>query len=181
MTRLTACACVFAAAMSVAQAQSPAPSRPATYMTGAELTGQIKTGIATRPEMATGRVANTDRYRINLIHRGAAAGAIVHAVGTEVHHITEGAATLVTGGTIVRPAGGGPATINGGVSRRVTKGDVVLIQFGHNDNGARGALKGIGEETEERENAQTQEKETVHTFGWYLRRYIAEIRAKAKQ
>jgi lysophospholipase L1-like esterase len=58
------------------------------------------------------------------------------------------------------------------------KGDVVLIQFGHNDNGARGALKGIGEETEERENAATKEKETVHTFGWYLRRYIAEIRAK---
>jgi lysophospholipase L1-like esterase len=56
------------------------------------------------------------------------------------------------------------------------KGDIVLIQFGHNDNGARGALKGIGEETEERENATTKEKETVHTFGWYLRRYIADIR-----
>ncbi len=61
---------------------------------------------------------------------------------------------------------------------QIKKGDYVLIQFGHNDNGARGALKGIGEETEERENATTKEKETVHTFGWYLRRYIAEIRAK---
>jgi lysophospholipase L1-like esterase len=60
----------------------------------------------------------------------------------------------------------------------IKKGDLVLIQFGHNDNGARGALKGIGEETEERENATTKEKETVHTFGWYLRRYIAEIREK---
>jgi len=58
------------------------------------------------------------------------------------------------------------------------KGDFVLIQFGHNDNGARGALKGIGEETEERENPTTKEKEAVHTFGWYLRRYIAEIREK---
>jgi len=130
MNRLTACACAFAAAMSVAQAQSPAPSRPATYMTEAELVASIKTGLATRPEMATGRVATTDHYRINLIHRGAAAGAIVHAVGTEVHHITEGAGTLVTGGTIVRPAGGGPATIDGGVSRRVTKGDVILIPEG---------------------------------------------------
>ncbi|HEX2862195.1 MAG TPA: GDSL-type esterase/lipase family protein, partial [Lacunisphaera sp.] len=58
------------------------------------------------------------------------------------------------------------------------KGDVVLIQFGHNDNGARGALKGVGEETEEREHPVTKEKETVHTFGWYLRRYLAEIRAQ---
>jgi lysophospholipase L1-like esterase len=61
---------------------------------------------------------------------------------------------------------------------QIKKGDVVLIQFGHNDNGARGALKGIGEETEERENSTTKEKETVHTFGWYLRRFIAEIRGK---
>lgn len=60
----------------------------------------------------------------------------------------------------------------------IKKGDVVLVQFGHNDNGARGALKGIGEETEEREDATSQQKETVHTFGWYLRTYLAEIRAK---
>jgi lysophospholipase L1-like esterase len=61
---------------------------------------------------------------------------------------------------------------------QLKQGDVVMIQFGHNDNGARGALNGIGEETEERENATTKEKEIVRTFGWYLRRYIAEIRAK---
>ncbi|HWA08795.1 MAG TPA: rhamnogalacturonan acetylesterase [Opitutaceae bacterium] len=60
----------------------------------------------------------------------------------------------------------------------VKSGDVVLIQFGHNDNGARGALKGIGEETQEVENPATKAKETVHTFGWYLRSYIADIRAK---
>ncbi|MGD1032461.1 MAG: rhamnogalacturonan acetylesterase [Opitutaceae bacterium] len=57
-------------------------------------------------------------------------------------------------------------------------GDVVIMQFGHNDNGARGALKGTGEETEERDNPVTKQKETVHTFGWYLRSYIADIRSK---
>ena len=31
-------------------------------------------------------------------------------------------------------------------------GDVVMIQFGHNDNGTRAPLKGIGDEVEEREN-----------------------------
>jgi lysophospholipase L1-like esterase len=58
------------------------------------------------------------------------------------------------------------------------KGDVVIMQFGHNDNGARGALNGIGEEIEVRNNAMTKDNETVHAFGWYLRGYIADIRAK---
>jgi lysophospholipase L1-like esterase len=60
----------------------------------------------------------------------------------------------------------------------VRPGDVVVIQFGHNDNGDRGALGGIGSNTEERVNQETKEKEIVATFGAYLRRYIADIRAK---
>jgi lysophospholipase L1-like esterase len=60
----------------------------------------------------------------------------------------------------------------------VRPGDIVMIQFGHNDNGERGALSGIGNATEQRENDQTKEKEIVLTFGAYLRRYVAEIRAK---
>ena len=60
----------------------------------------------------------------------------------------------------------------------VKPGDVVMIQFGHNDNGPRGPLHGTGDETEERENPVTREKETVRTFGAYLRKYVADIRAK---
>ena len=57
-------------------------------------------------------------------------------------------------------------------------GDVVMIQFGHNDNGARGPLKGIGEEVEERAATKDAPAATVHTWGWYLRRYLADVRAK---
>ena len=57
-------------------------------------------------------------------------------------------------------------------------GDVVLIQFGHNDNGVRGALRGTGEEIRDHENPTTRQTETVHTFGWYLRKYIADTRAR---
>ncbi len=57
-------------------------------------------------------------------------------------------------------------------------GDFVVMQFGHNDNGPRGPLRGIGEETEERQNPTTNEPEAVHTFGWYLRKYIADAKAK---
>jgi len=65
------------------------------------------------------------------------------------------------------------------------QGDFVLIQFGHNDSGAindetraRGSIKGTGEETQEIENLVTKKHEIVHTYGWYLRKYIADTRAK---
>jgi len=60
----------------------------------------------------------------------------------------------------------------------VKPGDFVVMQFGHNDNGPRGPVRGIGDETEERTNPTTNQPETVHTFGWYLRKYIADTKAK---
>ena len=63
-------------------------------------------------------------------------------------------------------------------------GDFVLIQLGHNDGGplddarARGSLRGIGDESREIDNPITKKKEVVRTYGWYLRKYIADARAK---
>ncbi len=57
-------------------------------------------------------------------------------------------------------------------------GDYVLIQMGHNDGGGpRASLKGLGEETSDLTLPDGQ-VETVHTYGWYLRKYIADTRAK---
>jgi len=62
-------------------------------------------------------------------------------------------------------------------------GDFVLIQMGHNDGGnldgpkARGSLKGLGEETKD-VTLPDGHTETVHTYGWYIRKYIADARAK---
>ena len=67
----------------------------------------------------------------------------------------------------------------------IKPGDVVLIQFGHNDGGplddasrARGSIKGIGDETQEIENPILKKHETVHTYGWYMTQYILDARAK---
>ncbi len=67
----------------------------------------------------------------------------------------------------------------------VKPGDIVLIQFGINDGGAindasraRGSLPGTGEETEEIDNLLTKKHEVVHTYGWYLRKMIADTKAK---
>jgi mannose-6-phosphate isomerase-like protein (cupin superfamily) len=116
---------LFVLAPATLLAQAPVP--PATVVTDAELQAALKKAAGARAGMSTAPIRNTDHYRINIVHRSAPAGAIVHQPGTEVHHIIEGAGTLVTGGTIVRPAGGGPASIQGGETRRVAQGDVVLI------------------------------------------------------
>ncbi|MGB7721456.1 MAG: rhamnogalacturonan acetylesterase [Bryobacteraceae bacterium] len=64
-------------------------------------------------------------------------------------------------------------------------GDFVMMQFGHNDEGAvndnfraRASLKGTGDETEEIDNQLTKQHEVVHSFGWYLKKFIADARAK---
>ena len=75
--------------------------------------------------MQTAVVSNTDQYRINVIRRAQGATPLTHAGNTELHYIIEGSATVVTGGNVVRDSNG--ATVEGGVSRRVSKGDVILV------------------------------------------------------
>jgi rhamnogalacturonan acetylesterase len=65
------------------------------------------------------------------------------------------------------------------------KGDFIIFQFGHNDGGqindnsrARATLKGNGEETQEIDNMLTHQHEVVHTYGWYMRKYIRDAKAK---
>ena len=71
------------------------------------------------------------------------------------------------------------------VLAKVKPGDYVIIQFGHNDSGAvndssraRGTIKGTGDETEEIDNVITKKHEIVHSFGWYIRKYISDSKAK---
>ena len=67
----------------------------------------------------------------------------------------------------------------------VKAGDVVIMQFGHNDSSAindkaraRGTIKGVGDETKEIDNLRTNKHEIVHSYGWYLRKFVADTRAK---
>jgi rhamnogalacturonan acetylesterase len=64
-------------------------------------------------------------------------------------------------------------------------GDFVMVQFGHNDAGAindtiraRGTIKGTGNETQEIDNLLTKKHEVVHTYGWYIRKYVSDTQAK---
>jgi rhamnogalacturonan acetylesterase len=64
-------------------------------------------------------------------------------------------------------------------------GDFVLIQFGHNDaspiddtNRARGTIPGLGDESKVIYNPILKKPEVVYTYGWYMRKFIADARAK---
>ncbi|HTU65111.1 MAG TPA: rhamnogalacturonan acetylesterase [Steroidobacteraceae bacterium] len=79
-----------------------------------------------------------------------------------------------------------------GLLAQLRAGDFVVIQFGHNDAGAinaeppgstrplraRGTLPGIGDDSQEIDNVLTGKHETVYSYGWYVRRMIADVRAK---
>ena len=71
----------------------------------------------------------------------------------------------------------------GKVLAELKPGDFLLIQFGHNDGSnpkndpkGRGSLRGGGEETVEVE--VNGKKEVVHTFGWYMRKYARDAKAR---
>jgi lysophospholipase L1-like esterase len=66
----------------------------------------------------------------------------------------------------------------------VRPGDYVLIQFGHNDGGplntgrARASLHGNGDNDTTVVMEATGKPETVHSFGWYMRKYASDVKAK---
>jgi lysophospholipase L1-like esterase len=66
----------------------------------------------------------------------------------------------------------------------VKPGDYVLVQFGHNDSGslnvgrARASLKGNGDNDTTVVMESTGKPEKVQSFGWYMRKYAKDVKAK---
>ena len=74
-------------------------------------------------------------YNVSLEYRAAVANAAVHETEAELFYVIDGSATLVTGGKLTNEnrtnaenlSGSG---IEGGVSRRVAKGDFIMVPEG---------------------------------------------------
>jgi lysophospholipase L1-like esterase len=72
------------------------------------------------------------------------------------------------------------------VLSELKKGDFILLQFGHNDVGKyddpaakdRPSLHSEGDETVEVKRNAEGKMETVHSFGWYMRKYGNDAREK---
>lgn len=178
MIRLAPIVAVLAAALGVAQAQTPpgappAPMRePAPKIANPQLPSIFIAGDSTAAVMPAPRcgwgvpfAAYFDPAKVNVVNcaRGGRSSRTF---------ITEGHWDELM--ALVKP------------------GDIVLIQFGHNDGGsinrpppgtreplrARGSLPGLGDKSQAIDNAVTHKHEIVHTFGWYMRRMIEDVRKK---
>ncbi len=114
------------AAAALAIQEKPA-ANVVEHIAAAELARRLEAANESRPGLVTMAIRTSEKERMHFVRRTRPADAAIHETdGAEIHYITEGAGTLVTGGTLVREAGK-PATIQGGVSRRVTKGDAIVI------------------------------------------------------
>ena len=131
------------------QAQTPhEPRGTATDVTKAEIEATVqKTASAAVSDQAIRVVSINGEYNVGVgvVHRAktkSAGGAVEHSQITEVYHVIEGNATLVTGGVIEKERDfppestvvkvlNGPSTqgpgVTGGASRKVGPGDVVVI------------------------------------------------------
>ncbi len=70
------------------------------------------------------------------------------------------------------------------IMKTLKKGDYVMMQFGHNDASplddtarARGTIKGLGEDSVQIYNPIRKIKEVVHSYGWYMRKFINDAKA----
>jgi quercetin dioxygenase-like cupin family protein len=127
-------------------AQAP---RPATDVTAAQIQATLKQAIAKNATDTPIRTVDAGGHNvgIGLVYRpkGAKGTSASHDKVSEVYQVLEGAGTLVTGGTMVNPKRrdsgletvtqiNGPGvtgdSIQGGVSRRIAKGDMVIIPAG---------------------------------------------------
>jgi mannose-6-phosphate isomerase-like protein (cupin superfamily) len=126
-----------------AGAQTPAPAAqpplPAVDVKAADIKAFLNNLPANAISDLPIRVADVGGYRVGVFGvlrpQTAKQDAVLHeTTTTEVYYMLDGAGTLVTGGTLVdqrrEPAGTTTvrgSRIDGGVSRRVTPGDVVII------------------------------------------------------
>jgi mannose-6-phosphate isomerase-like protein (cupin superfamily) len=147
--------CAVAAAALVAQSDGPEPTCkmcPASYIANEEIQEYVKKAIAEKRTDQQVRDVEIGKAHvgIGLVHRGkldkpAAESVAEHDLVSEVYHIIDGSATLVTGPDLVgkkrRPAdletvrlfngpGNNSASIRNGVTHQLKAGDVIVIPAG---------------------------------------------------
>jgi mannose-6-phosphate isomerase-like protein (cupin superfamily) len=141
LTGLTIASCVLAilAISSVAFAQAPAPSPAAsrTMVSAADVAAMMAKAKAERKDqpLLAQSMIQLAPYNVSLEYRAAVANAAVHETEAELFYVIDGSATLVTGGKLTADATRNGANltgkgIEGGMSRKVAKGDFIMVPEG---------------------------------------------------
>jgi mannose-6-phosphate isomerase-like protein (cupin superfamily) len=138
------CACLLVMVFASSASAQVTP-RTAIDITAEQIQATVKATEDRTVSDQSIRMVDLGKYNVGVgvVHRSPGTqGAIEHSRITEVYHMIEGAAVLVTGGTIpdAKPSApesqvvtvlNGPSNagsrIDGGTSRRIKAGDVVII------------------------------------------------------
>jgi AraC-like ligand binding domain len=145
-------ACAFAALMAQGDPQPTCSMCPATYIGNEEIQAYAKKAIAERltDQQIRDVEVGKSHVGIGIVHRGklsapAPDSVAEHDFVSEVYHVIDGSATLVTGPDLVgkkrRPAhletvrlfngpGNNAASIRNGVTHELKPGDVIVIPAG---------------------------------------------------
>ncbi len=99
---------------------------PVTFIDAQEVKAAFEKG---RP------MVEVDNYKVHASHRDAAGMAEVHERDTDIIYVLAGTATFITGGTVVDGKTTAPeeirgASITGGETRMLKKGDVIIVRNG---------------------------------------------------
>jgi len=119
-------------------APAPNPAASRTMVSAADVQAMIANAKSTRkPEQAlmAQSMIQLAPYNVSLEYRAAVANAAVHETEAELFYVIDGSATLVTGGKLTKEnrtnaANLTGAGIDGGTSRRVAKGDFIMVPEG---------------------------------------------------
>lgn len=130
-------------------AQAGSISIPATDVTAADIQTTLDEAVARGVTDTPMRTIDAGGHHVGiaLVHRGPARNIVagtIHDEVTEVYNVLEGSGTLVTGGSLIDPRPrentarrrmvSGPGStgtgIEGGVTRQVAKGDIIIIPAG---------------------------------------------------
>ena len=147
-----AAACAVAAVMAQGDPQPTCRMCPATYIAGDEIQAYAKKAMAEKLTDQQVRDVEIGKAHVGIgvVHRGkltapAPESVAEHDLVSEVYHVIDGAATLVTGPELVdkkrRPAdletvrlfngpGNNSASIRNGVTHQLKAGDVIVIPAG---------------------------------------------------
>lgn len=136
--------CVLGLLLAATTARAQTPPPPAVHITPAEIATLLESGImkSAVDQPIKSAVVHGGTALVAMLHRDRAeAGALIHERVTETYYILHGSGTLVTGGALggtAKPTdltrvGAGPSLQGerqGGESRRVGPGDIIIVPAG---------------------------------------------------
>jgi len=118
-------------------AQAPSPPPQVLYASAADVEAAMARAKAAHKGDDTNTVeviARVGTYPVQLEYRTGATPPSVHPAQAELIYVTDGGCTFVMGGTLVNPKTTGAnlsgTAVNGGETRKLAKGDYILVPAG---------------------------------------------------